>query len=179
MAPLFDSPGTSTLADLEAIPGGDGKRYELVRGHLLVSPWPAHFGGFSFRFGPHLAAAVPEGHASYRLCELDLGEEQRVIPDLMIAPHTSVGSARLGLPVLLIVEVLCGLGAPELDLKRAAYAAAEVPAYWLADPETATVECLRLVDGQYTPYAEGAVVEVDWPLPVKIDVPDLIRPQGA
>jgi Uma2 family endonuclease len=171
--------GSSTLADLEAIPGGDGKRYELVDGRIIVTPWPAHFGGVSFRLGPILSHAVPPGHASYRLCGLDLPGGQRVIPDLMVAPHSSVGEERVHTPVLLVVEVLCGLGEAEMDLKRAAYAAAEVPAYWLIDPEATLATCLRLEGGRYAPYAEGAAIEVDWPMAVSFDVAEVARPQAG
>ena len=171
--------GGDTLADLEAMPGDDGQRYELVDGHIIVTPWPAHYGGVSFRLGPILAHAVPPGHASYRLCGLDLPGEQRVIPDLMVAPHSSVGEQRVHTPVLLIVEVLCGLGPAELDRKRAAYAAAGVPAYWLIDPEATLATCLRLEGDRYVTYAEGAVIEVDWPLAVTFDVADVARPQAG
>ena len=151
--------GGSTLADLEAMPRNDGKRYELV--------------------GPILAHAVPPGHASYRLCRLELPGEQRVIPDLMVAPHSSVGDEGVHTPVLLLVEVLSGLGEEDLERKRAAYAAAAVPAYWLIDAEKPLCTCLRLEGGEYSVYAEGPVVEVDWPLAVTVDVADVARPQGA
>lgn len=167
---LPPSPGPSTLADLEAMPKADGNRYELVGGHILVSPWPKHYGGVSFRLGPILAAAVPPEHASYRLCGLDLDDGQRIIPDLCVAPHSSVGEQRVGLPVMLIVEVLNGLGPDGLAAKRAAYAAAGVPAYWLIDPAAPSVTCLRLDGGVYAPYAQGALVEVDWPLALTVDV---------
>jgi Uma2 family endonuclease len=171
--------GGATLADLEAMPTNDGKRYELVGGHIIVSPWPSHYGGVSFHLGPILAHAVPPGHASYRLCRLDLPGEQRVIPDLMVAPHTSVGDRGVNAPVLLIVEVLCGLSDEDMARKRAAYAAAEVPAYWLIDAEKPLATCMRLENGEYVTYAEGPVVEVDWPLAVTVDVAEVSRPQGA
>jgi Uma2 family endonuclease len=171
--------GTSTLADLEAMPRADGKRYELVDGHILVTPWPAHYGGTSFHLGPILAHAVPPGHASYRLCRLDLPEGQRIIPDLMVAPHSSVGDEGVHTPVLLIVEVLAGLGDDDMARKRAAYAAAEVPAYWLIDAEKPMCTCMRLEDGEYRVYAEGPAVDVDWPLAVSFDVAEVSRPQGA
>ena len=168
--------GDSTLADLEAMPGNDGQRYELVHGHILASPWPSHYGGVSFRLGPILAHAVPPGHASYRLCGLDLPDSQRVIPDLMVAPHSSVGDQRVHTPVLLVVEVLNGLGEDDLALKRAAFSAAEVPAYWVIDPEATMATCLRLEGDGYSTYAEGPVVEVDWPLAVTVDVAEVARP---
>jgi len=170
MSEEMPAAGTATIADLESMPKNDGKRYELVGGKIVVTPWPKHYGGVSFRLGPILAANVPEAHASYRLCGLDLGEGQRIIPDLCVAPHSSVGSERVGVPVLLIVEVLNGISDEDLALKRAAYAAAEVPGYWLIDPEATHVTCMRLEDGEYRTYAEGAVVEVDWPLSATVDV---------
>jgi Uma2 family endonuclease len=181
--------GGATLADLEAMPGNDGNRYELIDGHIIVSPWPSHYGGVSFHLGPILAHAVPPGHASYRLCRLDLPNEQRIYPDLMVAPHTSVGDRGVAGPVLLLVEVLSGLSDEDMARKRAAYIAAEVPAYWLIDAEKPLATCMRLEGGargpggvpqkDYVTYAEGPSVEVDWPLAVSFDVATVSRPQGA
>lgn len=179
MTPVDEPPGDSTLADLESMPSSDGHRYELVNGHIIVSPWPSHYGGVSFRLGPILSHAVPPGHASYRLCRLDLPGDQRVFPDLMVAPHTSVGDQGVNAPLLLIVEVLCGLDERDLARKRASYAAAEVPAYWLIDAEKPLATCMRLEDGAYVTYAEGPVVEIDWPVAVTVDVAAVARPQGA
>jgi Uma2 family endonuclease len=171
--------GDATLADLESKPTNDGKRYELVGGHIVVSPWPSHYGGVSFHLGPILSHAVPPGHASYRLCRLDLSAEERVFPDLMVAPHTSVGDQGVNSPVLMIVEVLCGLSDEDMARKRSAYARAEVPAYWLIDAEKPLATCMKLEGGEYVTYAEGPVVEVDWPVAVTVDVADVARPQGA
>jgi len=171
--------GDATLADLEAMPDNDGNRYELVDGHIIVGPWPAHYGGTSFRLGPILSHAVPPGHASYRLCRLDLPGEQRVIPDLMVAPHTSVGDRGVNAPVLLIVEVLSGLSDEDMARKQAAYAAAGVPALWRIDPDKPLATCMRLEGGEYVTYAEGPAVEVDWPVTVSFDVADVSRPQGV
>ena len=189
MSPDNEPSGGATLADLEAMPANDGKRYELIDGHIVVSPWPAHYGGTSFRLGPILAHAVPPGHASYRLCRLDLPGEQRIVPDLMIAPHSSVGDQGVHTPVLLIVEVLSGLSDDDMARKRAAYAKAEVPAYWLIDADKPLATCLRLEGGargsggvpqkHYVTYAEGPVIEVDWPLAATFDVAEISRPQGA
>jgi len=190
MTPSPNTPsGDATLADLEAMPSNDGNRYELIDGHIIAGPWPAHYGGTSFHLGPILAHAVPPGHASYRLCRLDLPDQQRVIPDLMVAPHTSVGDRGVAGPVLLIVEVLSGLSDEDMARKRAAYSAAGVPAYWLIDPEKPLATCMRLEgvargsggvpQKEYVTYAEGPAVEVDWPLAVSFDVATVSRPQGA
>jgi Uma2 family endonuclease len=171
--------GTATLTDLDAMPTNDGKKYELVDGHIIVSPWPAHYGGVSFHLGPILAHAVPPAHASYRLCRLHLPGGQRVIPDLQVAPHSSIVDDGIQTPVLLVVEVICGLGDDDMERKRRAYAAAEVPAYWLIDADQPMATCMRLEAGEYHVYAEGPAVEVDWPLAVGFDVVTVSRPQGA
>jgi Uma2 family endonuclease len=163
--------GGATLADLEAMPKNDGNRYELVDGHIIVSPWPSHYGGTSFHLGPILS--------SYRLCRLDMPGGQRVYPDLMVAPHTSVGDEGVNIPVLLIVEVLSGISEEDMARKRRAYAAQEVPAYWLIDAEKPLATCMKLENGEYHVYAEGPVVEVEWPLAVTVDVAEVSRPQGA
>ena len=174
-------PGGATIADLESMPTNDGKRYELVDGHIIVSPWPAHYGGVSFRLGPILSHAVPPNHASYRLCRLDLPGDQRVIPDLMVAPHSSIGDQGVRTPLLLIVEVECGISEEDKARKRAAYAAAEVPAYWQIDAEKNLATCMKLENGEYVTYAEGAVVDVDWPLadPITVDVAEVARPTDS
>src|SRR5438270_12280071 len=170
--------GGSTLADLEAMPRNDGKRYELVGGHILVTPWPAHYGGVSFHLGPILSHAVPPGYASYRLCRLYLPGEQRVNPDLMVAPHSSIIDDGVRTPVLLVVEVLCGLSDDDMPRTRAAYAAADIPAYWLIDDQLPLATCMRLEDGEYRVYAEGPVLDLDWPLadPITVDVAEVSRP---
>jgi Uma2 family endonuclease len=97
----------------------------------------------------------------------------------MVAPHSSVGDQGVNIPVLLIAEVLCGLSDEDMARKRAAYIAAEVPAYWLIDADKPLATCMRLEGGEYVTYAEGPVVEVDWPLAVTLDVAEVARPQGS
>jgi Uma2 family endonuclease len=97
----------------------------------------------------------------------------------MVAPHSSVGEQGVHTPVLLVVEVLNGLSEEDLARKRAAFSVAEVPAYWVIDPEATTATCLRLEGGEYSAYAEGPVVEVDWPLTVTVDVAEVARPQAS
>lgn len=181
MTPVTEPPGDKTMADLEAMPTNDGKRYELVNGRIIVSPWPAHYGGVSFHLGPIVSHAVPPNHASYRLCQLELPGGQRVTPDLMVAPHSSIGDSGIIAPLLMVIEVECGLSDEDKARKRAAYAAAEIPAYWFVDADKPLLTCMRLENGEYVTYAEGPVVEVEWPLADKItvDVKEVARPSDA
>ena len=84
----------------------------------------------------------------------------------------------MSLPVLLLVEIVSG-GSRTHDrvTKRAAYAEAGVPAYWLVDILKDTVTCLRLAGDAHETYAEGAVIEVDWPVTVRVDLGRLADPK--
>lgn len=124
-----------TLADLESMPD-DGRRYELLGGTIVVNgaPRPRHQRA-SARLHQLLLAATPPGHeVFYSLIDLDLPDEQRVEPDLVIVPTTSVGEERLSLPVLLVVELLSRTALVwDTIAKRDAYARAGIGHYWMID----------------------------------------------
>ena len=149
-----------TLADLEAMPD-DGRRYELIGGVIVMTPAPGpKHQLISARLLRLLEDGAPDGHAVLAApIDLDLPGEQRVQPDL-------------------VVEIISG-GSRTQDTvtKRAVYAAAGIPAYWIIDPEADELTALRLdADGSYQPYAQGSqTLTVDWPLPVQVDVPALGR----
>lgn len=73
-------------------------------------------------------------------------------PDIMLVREA--GDPRVGDDAWhgadLVVEIVSPSG-PERDLvaKRADYAAARIPEYWIADPRDETLTVLRLVDDQY------------------------------
>ena len=98
---------TLTIADLEAMPD-DGRRYELIGGAIVMTPAPGTIHQrISRRLLALLEAAIPAGHEVFHApIDLDLPGEQRVQPDLVVAPHSSVGQRRLTLPVLLVVEIV-------------------------------------------------------------------------
>lgn len=167
-----------TIADLEAMPD-DGRRYELIGGAICVTapPVPVHQ-RVSRRLLALLEAATPTGHELFHApIDLDLPGEQRVQPDLVVVPSSSIGQRRLSLPVLLVVEIVsAGSTTHDTVTKRAVYAAAGIPAYWIVDPE-GEVTALRLDDtGIYQPYAQGRTVSLDWPVPVELDIAALRQP---
>jgi Uma2 family endonuclease len=170
-----------TVADLEAMPGGDGRRYELIDGAIVMTPSsvPVHQ-QVSGNLHVLLRDALPEGHrVFYAPIDLDLPGGQRVEPDLVVVPSASVGPKRLVLPVLLVVEIVsAGSRTHDTVTKRAAYAEAGIPAYWLIDINRSRVTCLRLAGESYEAYAEGPVVDVDWPVTVRLDAAALARPPG-
>ena len=167
-----------TLADLEAMPD-DGRRYELIGGAIVMTPAPGPKHQLvSARLQRLLEDVLPDGHAVFNApIDLDLPGEQRLQPDLVVLPWSSVGEKRLTVPVLLVVEIISG-GSRTQDTitKRAVYAAAGIPGYWIVDPDADELTALRLDDqGTYRPYAQGQMVAIDWPLPVQLDVPALGR----
>jgi Uma2 family endonuclease len=167
-----------TLADLEAMPD-DGRRYELIGGAIVMTPaaGPAHQ-RISRRLLALLEAAIPAGHEAFHApIDLDLRGEQRVQPDLVIVPSSSVGQKRLSLPALLVVEIVsAGSSTNDTVTKRAVYAAAGIPAYWIVDPD-GDITALRLDDtGTYQTYAQGGTVRLEWPVAVELDVAALGQP---
>ena len=110
--------------------------------------------------------------------DYDLPNGDRVEPDLIIVPHSSVGTKRLKGPALLVVEVVSpGSTTNDRITKRAAYAEAGVPAYWIVEPARSHILALRLVDGAYEPYADtDGPVSLDWPLVVAFSVAESARP---
>jgi Uma2 family endonuclease len=167
-----------TLADLEAMPD-DGRRYELIGGAIVMTPAPGPKHQLvSARLQRLLEDALPDGYAVFGApIDLDLPGEQRVQPDLVVLPWSSVGEKRLTVPVLLVVEIISG-GSRTQDTvtKRAVYADAGLPAYWILDPEIDELTALRLdQDGSYQTYGQGPTAAIDWPLRLQIDVPALGR----
>jgi Uma2 family endonuclease len=162
-----------TFADLEAMPD-DGRRYELIGGAIVMTPAPGPKHQLvSARLLRLLDDALPEGHAVLASpIDLDLPGEQRVQPDLVVLPWSSVGEKRLSLPVLLVVEIISG-GSRTQDTvtKPAIYAAAGIPGYWIIDPEADELTALRLNDeGNYQLYARGGRLTVEWPIQLDLDV---------
>jgi Uma2 family endonuclease len=108
--------------------------------------------------------------------DLDLPGEQRVQPDLVAVERGRTGS-RLSLPVSLVVEIVSpGSRTNDRVTKRATYAAAGIPAYWIVDPDGGVITCLMLEGDHYRVAAEGATVTVDAPVSLRIDLPALLEP---
>lgn len=160
--------------DLADLPG-DGRRYELIDGSLVVTPAP----------GPaHQLVVVA-------LCRLLWASRRRgtvVLPapvDFVPAPNTSLQpdvvvvdeselqEAQLTRTPLLVIEVLSPSSRRhDLGSKRLSYAAAGVPIYWVVDPEPPVVlTALRLAGDDYELVSEARGDEefmVDEPFPVSL-----------
>jgi Uma2 family endonuclease len=134
--------------DLERLPD-DGNKYEVVRGELFVTPAPSprHQGiviALAERLAPYVSANSL-GHLDYPRSAVVLDEDE-VEPDLMVRPRMSPAPERwedVPLPIL-VVEVLSDTTRRrDLISKRALYADAGVPEYWMVDPRTRSITVAR------------------------------------
>lgn len=172
-----------TLADLDSMPD-DGRRYELLGGTIVVnaSPAPRHQ-RVSFRLAKLLEQNAPAGHEVFQApMDLDLVGEQRVAPDLIVVPASSVGEKRLSLPVLLVVELLSPSTAVwDSIAKRDAYAQSGIEHYWIVDTRTGQERftAFRLPAGatEYDTVVERTDrVVTHEPIRVDVRVADLFSP---
>lgn len=181
LAPL-DRPGPWTLDDLLDLPG-DGRRFEVVDGSLVVSPPQSVVNeDVARRLFRLLDRCVPEGLEAVIESAVRLGTDGRV-PD--------VGVVRAGVPVrrrqvgrppeqwVLVVEVVSRSSRKTDRLfKPVEYARAGIPAYWRLElePEPLLVVS-RLAGDRYDVVQEltgRGVVEV--PFRVALDLPALLPP---
>lgn len=143
-----------TIADWEAMPHGDGNRYEIIEGELFVScsPGLTHervLINLILRVGNFLEAnpigTIVAGSG------VILSNFSGVIPDFVFFSReqrdTIVKNDRLHGPPALVVEILSpGSGNIRRDrvVKLQLYAKHGVPEYWIIDPRNMTLE--RYVD---------------------------------
>jgi Uma2 family endonuclease len=164
-----------TVADLEAMPD-DGRRYELIGGAIVMTPAPGvEHQRVSHRLYSLLQDAWPAMEIFYAPIDLDLPGGQRVQPDLVAVEWGRTGP-RLSLPVGLVAEIVSpGSQTNDRVTKRAIYAAAGIPAYWIVDPDRGVITCLVLDGADYRIVAEGASVTVDDPVSLRIDLAALLE----
>jgi Uma2 family endonuclease len=176
--------GGFRVADLDALPG-DGPRYELIEGCVVVSPPPTSAETAIARW---LANAFEVANRGSPLVvdvgqPVRIGDHDEVRPDVVVA-HVALAEAT-PLPVgavTLVVEVVGQTSLlRDLATKRALYASAGVAAYWIVvlahDPVRVEIAELRLdpSTGRYTERTPptSAVFGTDHPWPVTVDVPAL------
>ncbi|MFW6092319.1 MAG: Uma2 family endonuclease [Actinomycetota bacterium] len=172
-----------TVADLHALPDG-GPRYELIDGSIIVSPSATHAHNIVARW---FANALDEARPSD---EYVVGTDQSTVIDEHneLRPDVDVARARAlettPFPIsdlVLAVEVVSPKSSwlRDTETKRALYARAGVPSYWIVVPEddAPTIAVAELVldeqTGQYayrTHYTTD-VFTAERPWPVTIDLP--------
>lgn len=121
---------------LGATPSADHRRYELIAGALNVSPSP-DFG--HQRISRDLMVVL---HGVTALLDLEtvatwswlIDDINCPEPDLLVVPDKAARGPRLvGATPLLVVEVTSTNRVEDLGRKRALYARAGAPAYWVVD----------------------------------------------
>ena len=147
-----------TRDDLERMPD-DGHRYELIDGALIVTPAP---GLRHQTVVTNLAALLiplcpPDLKALVAPFDVDLAEDTRVQPDVLVAPRANFDGRRLDGPPTLVVEVLSP-STRHLDrgLKRARYETAGCASYWIIDPLEPSVVAYELVGDTYQEVGRAA-----------------------
>ncbi len=140
-----------TRDDLDAMPD-DGNRYELIDGVLVVTPGPApRHQGVLMELAYCLRTACPP-HLRVRPAPLDVALAERTVvqPDLLVARPADFTARDLTGPPLLVVEILSPTTAVhDQHTKKAAYARAGCPSYWIVDPDGPTITEFRLVGNAY------------------------------
>ena len=161
-----------TIDDLEAMPD-DGRRYELIGGAIVVTPSPGTpHQRASRRLENLIERACPPGYEMFHApVDLDLRSGDRVSPDIVVVPDSSVGELRLVTPVLLLVEFVSpGSRTNDYVTKRSAYAEAGIPYYWIIDTKRGHTLTLRLIDDVYEPYVDAVgPVRLSEPISLRFD----------
>lgn len=152
----------------------DGHRYELIDGVLLVTPAPgtAHQTCVAMLVAALVGAAPPEHLVLPAPYDWVVNPQTSFQPDVVVARPADVGKDRLERPPLLVIEVHSpSTRLADLTLKRAAYEAAGVPAYWLVDPTEPSLTVLRLEGSSYVEEAKvpgDERYEATWPFAVSL-----------
>ncbi|MGW0435170.1 Uma2 family endonuclease [Micromonospora sp. NPDC003197] len=184
----FDRPGPRgyTTADLHALPD-DGRRYELIDGSLIVSPSATIDHNTIARWIANLLedACPSDDYAvgTDQSTTIDAHNEPR--PDIVVTRAEHLRHTPFPITdASLVVEVVSPTSAlRDTETKRALYAKAGVPAYWIVvpDEDKPTISLAELVlDGEsgqyrYLAHYTTEAFETRHPWPVRIDLPELTR----
>ena len=148
--------GHWTYDDYALLPD-DGRRYEIVNGVLVMAPSPngAHQDA-TLRFAHYLLVHIEfAGLGKVRIAPFDveLSPEDVFQPDVLVILNTHLDRVTnnriIGAPDLVIEVASRGTAAYDRLTKYDVYARAGVPEYWIAKPESSTVEVLVLESGHY------------------------------
>ncbi len=170
-----------TWDDLRAVPDGAHHRYQLVEGHILISPSPtlAHQRCVG-RLYTRLTAASPSAF------EVVIGPFPFVPeagtalqPDLLVIRRGTALPTYVSVPPLLAVEVLTpGSSTFDRTAKRELYARHGVERYWVFDPVRPSLTAYELgIDGRYAdvePVEGGLFFAAGKPFAVEFTPQELI-----
>jgi Uma2 family endonuclease len=160
VAPANNVPGPRqgfwTYDDYAALPT-DGKRYEIVNGVLYMTPSPSwshqEIVGEIFAHLRTYLRTTELGGVFMAPIDVELAPNTVFQPDVVVllkASHKKLKERHIvGAPDLAIEVVSPSSQTHDRYRKITAYARAGVPEYWIADPDSRTVEVLTLEGGEY------------------------------
>ena len=141
-----------TYEDYKNLPESETKRYELIEGELIIVPSPTfEHQDISANLVFALAKFVREhklGKVLHAPLDVVLDDENVVQPDIIF-----ISKARLqiihqeaikGAPDLVIEILSSSTRERDRTVKKKLYARAGVTEYWLVDPQSKTIEILKL-----------------------------------
>lgn len=135
----------------------DGKRYEIVNGVLYMSPSPnvAHQ-RIVIRFTRYLAAYIEDTGLGIVLAapsDVELSPKNVLQPDVFVVLNAGLKKVKVshtvGAPDLVVEIASPSTAIHDRNRKYHLYAQAGVSEYWIADPDSRTVEVLLLESGEY------------------------------
>ena len=138
--------------DYQHLPESETKRYELLGGELVMAPAPKPYHQDILRNLLRILDAYLRIQSAGKLypapIDVILSEEDVVQPDILFISQQRLGiiheEAIHGAPDLHIEILSPATAGRDRTLKRTLYARHGVREYWLVDPETKTIEVLRL-----------------------------------
>jgi Uma2 family endonuclease len=151
-----------TYDDYQQLP--EGAPYELVNGHLVMSPSPSvQHQRLVFHLGSDLSASVQAtdegGEVLLAPMDVHLSENTVVQPDILyVSPGRSdrIEEQEINGAPDLVIEVASPYTS-HLDAfdKKQLYEAHGVREYWIVDPDTETVEVYQNTDDGYRQHARA------------------------
>lgn len=165
-----------TYEDYLRLPGAEGYHYEILDGMLIREPAPyVHHQRVSRRLQrlleDYFASRDPAGEVFDAPIDVTLSDTNVVQPDLIYIPGARsqiMEEARIAGAPHVVVEILSKwTRAKDRVRKRNIYERAQVPHYWVVDPEDETIEAYALRDGAYvlrsSGLSEGEFTHPDFP----------------
>jgi Uma2 family endonuclease len=149
--------GRWTYKDYAAIPE-DGHHYEVVNGVLCMSPspnvWHQKIVGEVFAHLRDFVHTNRSGRAFIAPLDVELTYGNVVQPDVFVLLNQHLNritnSRIIGAPDLVVEVTSPSTARHDLHAKLEAYASAQVPEYWVVNPEAQTVELLVLEHDVYS-----------------------------
>ena len=162
IAKLFPDQGDWSESDYLLLTERSNRLAEFTDGRIEVLPMPTmvHQRIVRYLIGLLLSLVGNRGEVLFAPLRVRLRSGKFREPDVlfMLAEHADRMNNEFWEGADLVMEIV-NEDDPERDLqtKRLEYAEAGIPEYWIVDPRMKTVTVLKLEEGRYVTYSEGAM----------------------